>query len=864
MSSISSPNRQEEPRWLAWVVPTLMLALIALSGISMADTWSGENSWRLAVIAVVAGIFSMLLSRSRVFDGFAIILALGVGLIFSAVMTAVWTEYLTGSAWDRIQAFPRPVWDALFRKGVDGEIRDLSAEFLLSFTIWLTGWIAAWMLVRVDAVGLAIIAPVVLILANQQVADTVGAIYIVIMVALCVVIVVTARIASRERSWKTRRMRVAHSLMFKVFSVGIMLAIIVSSTMVLSPSAWSQTVIRPLIENIGDKIETAQQESSSWLGSWGSSSAVRDDASYTEFSDSFGIGGPLNLTDAPEVLVYVDSESAPYLTARNYDYYTGRGWSSSSIDFRDNSGSVRQSPELRYNPGWEVALSADARNSRESVTAQVRAFNDRSQVLLTIDSYLSADVQTVVRMGWSTVNDEPFAVTVSTLNTLPPDVQLLANLLLQSQLTGDVTDWGPSATSGSLQAAIDNEVDDLARRGITVRWDASAEGIVGSIYVTGRLPEFDDVEVVFGTTLPASEGYSVTGLTSIATDDELIDAGTAYPDWVTSRYLQTGDTITDRTIELTHQIVGDETNPYRQAALIESWLRANIVYDTDVDAPPDGQDLVDYVLFDNRRGYCEHYAAAMTVMLRELGIPARVVVGYAPGDYDPASGGYIYRQSDAHAWVEAYFPGYGWISFEPTANRPLGEFALQPGSSSESGEQAAAQPTSQPEFPTADVSTPDVNVDNSLATPQPTPTESAGGPPQVVASTDSSTGPPGWLMPAAITTAVGAILGGSIWFAWNWGFRGLSPVQVLMRKVQRVGRWFGVRSSPTTTPREYARRFDATVGSVSGPVKRITRAYEIETFGPGRLRDSVVTDAQNAWKEIRHLLWRFRHRKGKP
>lgn len=848
---------------MAWVVPTLMIALIALAGISMADTWSGENSWRLAVIAVVAGVVSMLLSRSRVFDGFAIILALGIGLLFSAAMTAIWSEYLSGGIWERLQSFPGPVWDALFREGVEGDIRDLSAEFLLAFTVWLTGWIAAWMLVRVDAVGLAIIAPVVLILANQQVGDTTGAIYIVIMVALCVVMIVTARIESRERSWKVRHIRVADSLMFKVFSVGIVLALIVSSTMVLSPSAWSQTVIRPFIEDVSNKIQTAQRESSSWLGSWGNSSETRDDASYTEFSDSFGIGGPLNLTDELEVRVYVDTQTAPYLTARNYDYYTGRGWSSSSTDFQSNSTSVRQSPELRYNPGWEVALSSDARNGREEVTARVTALNDRSQVLLTIDSYLRADVQTVVRMGWSTVNDEPFAVTVSTLNQLPPDVQLLANLLLQSQLTGDTTDWGPSATSGSLQAAIDDEVDDLARRGITVRWDASEEGIVGNLYVAGRLPEFDDVEVVFQNNLGANGVYDVTGLTSVATADQLEQAGTNYPAWVTNRYLQTGDTVTPRTIDLAHQIVGDETNPYRQAELIESWLRANIVYDTNVEAPQDGQDLVDYVLFDNRRGYCEHYAAAMTVMLRELGIPARVVVGYAPGEYDPANGGFVYRQSDAHAWVEAYFPSYGWISFEPTANRSLGEFNHQPASNDDSVTQDADQSTTVPIQPTADIATPDINVDNSLATPQPTATDSLNGPPQVV-STGSDGRPPGWLMPLVGLATVGAGVGGLVWLAWNWGLRGLSPTQALMRKVQRVGGWLGVRTGPTTTPREYARKFDATGSGVSGPVKRITRAYEIETFGPGRLRESLVNDAQNAWREIRSKLWRFRRRKGKP
>ena len=84
--------------------------------------------------------------------------------------------------------------------------------------------------------------------------------------------------------------------------------------------------------------------------------------------------------------------------------------------------------------------------------------------------------------------------------------------------------------------------------------------------------------------------------------------------------------------------------------------------------PPD-QDWVDYFLFDSKQGYCDYFATAMVVLLRAEGVPARVASGFAPGDFDPDTGISIVRENHAHSWVEAYFPRYGWITFEPSAIR---------------------------------------------------------------------------------------------------------------------------------------------------------------------------------------------------
>jgi hypothetical protein len=97
---------------------------------------------------------------------------------------------------------------------------------------------------------------------------------------------------------------------------------------------------------------------------------------------------------------------------------------------------------------------------------------------------------------------------------------------------------------------------------------------------------------------------------------------------------------------------------------ITDYLRANITYTTSLPIPPDGQDPVLWVLFDYKKGFCNYYASAEVLMLRSVGIPARMAVGFAQGQY--INGEYIVRQRDAHAWPEVYFPGVGWVEFEPT------------------------------------------------------------------------------------------------------------------------------------------------------------------------------------------------------
>jgi hypothetical protein len=150
----------------------------------------------------------------------------------------------------------------------------------------------------------------------------------------------------------------------------------------------------------------------------------------------------------------------------------------------------------------------------------------------------------------------------------------------------------------------------------------------------------------------------------------LRSAAVDYPEWIRETYLQLPPEITPRTRQLAEEITRGLTNPYDKAEAITAWLRSNIRYSRTTPSPPADVEPVDWFLFEYRAGFCNYYASAEVVMLRSLGIPARMAAGYARGVFDPDRGSFQVRGGEAHAWPEVYFPGYGWVEFEPTVSQP--------------------------------------------------------------------------------------------------------------------------------------------------------------------------------------------------
>ena len=125
-----------------------------------------------------------------------------------------------------------------------------------------------------------------------------------------------------------------------------------------------------------------------------------------------------------------------------------------------------------------------------------------------------------------------------------------------------------------------------------------------------------------------------------------------------------------RVAALAKKITAGASNNYDKVVSLIAWMGAHTHYSTDIPPLPAGADTVDEFLFGDRVGFCEQISTSLAVMLRSLGIPTREAVGYVPGAYDPITDLYQVRADDAHAWVQVWFPGFGWQSFDPTAVVP--------------------------------------------------------------------------------------------------------------------------------------------------------------------------------------------------
>jgi protein-glutamine gamma-glutamyltransferase len=192
--------------------------------------------------------------------------------------------------------------------------------------------------------------------------------------------------------------------------------------------------------------------------------------------------------------------------------------------------------------------------------------------------------------------------------------------------------------------------------------------------------------IVSGASMGAGTVYSVVSNDSRAGAEQLRGATVAPPGGVpmpplaadqVTRYLQLPGTDA-RVNALAQQITAGigtpgSTDPHTfdKITAIEAWMSSHIHYSTDIPPLRAHQNAVDSFLFGTRVGFCEQISTATTVMLRSLGIPAREAVGYVPGPYNPITDLYDVQSRDAHAWVQVWFPGYGWQSFDPTADVPL-------------------------------------------------------------------------------------------------------------------------------------------------------------------------------------------------
>ena len=199
-------------------------------------------------------------------------------------------------------------------------------------------------------------------------------------------------------------------------------------------------------------------------------------------------------------------------------------------------------------------------------------------------------------------------------------------------------------------------------------------GVTFPIHVNGRFGSIkvNSMGALSLASVPATRiDYTVTSRIPVLTIQDASSRSVDYPPAFRKIYFQLPEG-SDRIRGLAEEILGSAGDPetiLQKTLAIENYLEANYRYTLDVQPAPSGNPIEDF-LFVQKAGFCEHYATSMTLLLRSIGIPARLVTGFLPGEWNEFGKYYTVRQSNAHSWVEVWFTGSGWYPFDPTPPDP--------------------------------------------------------------------------------------------------------------------------------------------------------------------------------------------------
>ena len=331
--------------------------------------------------------------------------------------------------------------------------------------------------------------------------------------------------------------------------------------------------------------------------------------------------------------------------------------------------------------------------------------------------------------------------------------------------------------------------------------------------------------------LRSGDAYTTVGTVSAAEIERLIASGSDYPAWVSGRYLQLPDDLPEAVREYALTLASPGTQPYVAARLVEQHLRATFPVDLRVRAPPPLRDATAYFLFDAQRGYFDHHASAMVVLLRALGIPARLAVGFVIDDaqFDEETRRYTLSELESWAWPEVYMDGLGWIEFNPTPSRPLiarpGDDAgvLQAFGLTDDGGSVGDVPFDE-----------DADFEALLA--------SLGADLGTSGSSDIDFGPEdgvgtvvarisSWIL-ALSAAGLAAVLG--IRLLWERPYRHLPPSTRRWGKLSRLAAWAGAGTAPTRTPHETTREWSEALWPRPLDAAPLAAAFARERYGrPG-------------------------------
>ena len=771
-------------RWVETPGLTLVLALGALTGLVLGKTkahWALLHIGGLALGAVVVvwQVSSLVEGPSRVDR--------------------------TRALWDRVTTW----YDAVVSGGISTDLLPFSIAILTLG--WILGYLGAWFIFRRNNVWVSVVLGGVAILTNLSFLPSSYAIRFFAFTFVAMLLV--ARMSTLQTHDVWRRLRIGFSPL--------------TSWLTLHSTAWFSLLVVILAAVLPLKTATPGPAVDTWNFGRAPIEYLED-----EFARLFaGIPSRKNLpgrffgTTLPflgrisfdgETVLQASTEYPSYWLSQTYSEYTKKGWISGE------TRSLQVGPDTLQPPRGD--------SLRRESTEQTVSLNFGTSDLLVGGSLDWISEEAVVEVL------KPKEFEIDLLDPardvlLPGDVGQLADLLRES-LSPPPDRFIESYVSRILP-------DDLVLISVTPDERADDRSTVETVTLARK--EAITPEVIswrFADSQPAGGSYSMVSFVSSVTDGELRRASTEYNRFITDHYLQLSFGLPQRVRDLAEELTKDAPTPVDKALAIRSYLRGpEFIYSEEIEVPPAEADGVDHFLFETKKGYSDYFASAMAVMLRTVGVPARIAAGYGPGDLSE-SGLRQVHDFDSHTWTQVYFPNYGWIDFEPTKR-----WAVH-------ARQALAEPGSV--VGAGGVQTENLLLGEDLANiTDPFAEDFDVGEGSGRTRGGSGTDPTAFIFPAAIAVALAASLLLLVQLAWTLSLSRGSDEEKAYTKMSRFGLLAGIGRRTHQTPREYATAIGRAVPAAGPGALIIADTFSATRYGQGEADEQVAERLGEAWKSIR-------------
>ncbi len=639
----------------------LLQAAILAVAVSSVEAAGWVETPPLVPIVLVAALLGAVIGRVRKLEYAYHIAAIGLGVLlayFSAVYLTAAEEWAL--KFNELHTRLAEWWLAV--TGEDATNDTLPLSMILVLLAWLSGYVSSWSLFKYRNPWISLVAIGTGLLVTLTYLTESFFIYMLGFFFLSLILIVHMTGLKRRSELQAQGRTYPAAIHRLSLLTGLLLGAVTLGATTLIP--MSDTDTRPLrwaLRPIDRAVEDIRGE----LYRVFASVPGHRLASLRFFGDVLPLVRPVPIGEDP-----VLSSNSPfpfYWPAVAYDEYTSKAWKVENTEERSFATYSPSQPE------------------EEEEGLELQAFTDTSLaywVQLHVDSpYLMVGGKPVLVEPGAEQQipvSETFSMDLTNMQeneALPAGLKEMAAGMSVSAVENGSLGMG-DIPSELFVTKLVKELESGSRYDLNIETNSSSyqSDLGQALQRPGKTVGMEVTQTPIGSSpvlykslepLRPNSTYRIVAELNLASEEAMREASQDYYPGILNRYLQVPDSLPTRVRTLALALTEGSTNPYDSAVAIEGFLRT-MEYTTVPGEIDHDADVVDHFLFEARKGYSDHFASSMAMMLRTLGIPSRLVLGFGPGISDPEEEGYLVKDRDSHSWPEVFFPGIGWVPFEPT------------------------------------------------------------------------------------------------------------------------------------------------------------------------------------------------------